>query len=68
MKNTFGKNLKFCRGSMTQRELADWIGTSQQYVSRLERDECEPTATLLRKIIKALDTTFEDLFDGVPLD
>lgn len=65
MKNTFGKNLKFCRGSMTQKALAAAAGTTQQYISRLEKNLCEPTLSLILKLMNALQTPFEDLTFGI---
>lgn len=42
---------------MSQEVLADLIGTSQNQVSRYERDENKPTSSVLSNIADALQTT-----------
>lgn len=65
--NTFGTNLKNIRTSLgiSQKQLAEKIGTTMQRVSEWERGKVEPGLSYIIKIIKALDTTFEELTDGL---
>lgn len=51
---TFAKRLKELRTEkeITQKELADAIGVTQSIITRWEKDECEPTATVIAKIAK----------------
>lgn len=64
---TFGENLKDTRSAMKMKQdaLAKEIGTSQQHVSKWEQNKSEPTLSFILKLTKALDTTFDDLTDGV---
>lgn len=67
MGKTFGENLKNERKlcGLTQTQLADRLGIKQQQLSEWERDKVEPTLYNILAIIRALDTTFEDLVDGI---
>lgn len=68
---TFGENLKDARNAMKMKQttLAKLVGTSQQYISDWELNKSEPTLSFLIKLIKALDTSFEELTeDTVPKD
>jgi len=44
---------------LSQKELAEIIGTKQSAISRLESDICNPTVDFLRKIAKACDKELE---------
>ena len=48
---------------LTQRELADKIGTKQSAISRLENDDYNPSVEFLDKIAKALDKKLEIRFN-----
>lgn len=67
MNYTFGGHLAFYRKQirMTQKALAAAAGTTQQYISRLEKDLCEPTLSMILKLMDALQTPFEDLTFGI---
>ena len=67
MGKTFGENLKNERKlcGLTQTQLADRLGIKQQQLSEWERDKVEPTLYNILAIISALDTTFDDLVDGI---
>ncbi|MCM1394451.1 MAG: helix-turn-helix domain-containing protein [Bacteroides sp.] len=67
MGKTFGENLKNERKlcGLTQTQLASRLGIKQQQLSEWERNKVEPTLYNLLAIIRALDTTFEDLVDGI---
>lgn len=65
--STFGKNLKTERenAGFNQKQLALRIGTSQQRISEWECDKVEPTVSNIVAIAKALDVSFDELFDGI---
>ena len=65
--NTFGENLKNLRkiNKLNQREFAYKMNTTQQRVSEWECDKVEPSLYNLIKITKVLNTTFEELTDGI---
>ena len=68
--STFGKNLKNLSNlnKMNQREFALKMNTSQQRVSEWECDKVEPSLYNIIKIINVLDTTFEELTEGISVD
>jgi DNA-binding XRE family transcriptional regulator len=41
--------------NMTQKQLAELVGTRQSNISRLESGEYNPSITLLKKVAKAVD-------------
>ena len=47
---------------LTQKELADKIGTRQSAISRLENDDYNPSVEFLDKVAKALDKKLEIRF------
>ena len=63
--NSFGENLKNIRklNKISQKEFANKMNTTQQRVSEWECDKVEPSLYNLLKIIKVLNTTFEELTD-----
>ena len=65
--NTFGNNLKSIRktAKLSQKEFANKMETTQQRVSEWECDKVEPSLYNLLKIIKVLNTTFDELTDGI---
>ncbi len=65
--NTFGNNLKYLRklNKMSQIEFARNMNTTQQRISEWECDKVEPSLFNLIKMIKILNTTFEELIDGI---
>lgn len=64
---TFGSNLKTIRklNKMNQRDFALKMNTTQQRVSEWECDKVEPSLYNILKIIKVLDTSFEELTDEI---
>ena len=64
---SFGENLKYERkiAGLTQQQLADKMGIKQQQLSRWERDEIEPAVSSIVAIAKALDVSYDDLFNGI---
>lgn len=64
---TFGENLKRERKlcGLTQQELADKIGIKQQQLSQWESNKFEPTVSSIVALAKALNVSFDDLFDGI---
>ncbi len=65
--NSFGENLKNLRklNKISQKEFADKMNTTQQRVSEWECNKVEPSLYNIIKIIKALNTSFEELTDGI---
>ncbi|MBO5889221.1 MAG: helix-turn-helix transcriptional regulator [Clostridia bacterium] len=65
--NTFGSNLKSLRklNKINQQDFAKKLGTTQQRVSEWECDKVEPSLYNILKILKVLNTTFEELTDGI---
>ena len=65
--STFGENLKNLRklNKISQNDFAKEMNTTQQRVSEWECNKVEPSLYNLMKIIKVLNTTFEDLTDGI---
>lgn len=49
------------RRNFTQEELAEKVDSVPSYISNIERKNKCPSLTLLRKIIKELDTTYDYL-------
>lgn len=64
---TFGDNLKRERTlcGFTQQTLADKIGIKQQQLSEWECDKVEPTVSNIVAIARALDVSYDELFDGI---
>lgn len=67
MQGSFGNNLKNLRklNKLSQKEFAERMHTTQQRVSEWECDKVEPSLFNILKIIKVLDTTFDELTDGM---
>ncbi|MDE6356807.1 MAG: helix-turn-helix domain-containing protein [Clostridia bacterium] len=65
--STFGGNLKNLRklNNMNQKEFALKMNTTQQRVSEWECDKVEPSLFNIIKIIAVLETSFEELTEGV---
>ena len=65
--NTFGKNLKAIRkaNGMSQIAFAEKMNTTQQRVSEWECDRVEPSLYNVLKILKVLNTTFDELTEGL---
>lgn len=65
--NTFGNNLKIIRklNKISQKEFANQMNTTQQRVSEWECDKVEPSLYNILKIIKILNTSFDELTDGI---
>ncbi len=65
--STFGKNLKALRkfNKISQQEFAEKMNTTQQRVSEWECDKVEPSLYNILKMLKVLNTTFEELTEGI---
>ena len=65
--SSFGENLKKIRKSigMSQQVFAREMQTTQQRVSEWECNKVEPTLYNIIKIIKVLNTCFEELVDDI---
>ena len=65
--SSFGENLKSLRklNKISQKKFAEKMKTTQQRVSEWECDKVEPSLYNILKIIKILNTTFEELTDGI---
>lgn len=64
LKTILGKNIKYhrYRKNLTQEKLAELLGTSPNYVGRLERGQHSPSLEKIDKIAKALDIKAFELF------
>jgi transcriptional regulator with XRE-family HTH domain len=49
-----GQRVVRSRGSLSQRELADAVGVSPAYISRIERGERVPSLQLVERVARAL--------------
>lgn len=58
------KNLRRLN-KISQKEFAERMNTTQQRVSEWECDKVEPSLYNIIKIIKVLNTTFEELTEGI---
>lgn len=65
--STFGGNLRSLRklNKLSQKEFALKMNTTQQRVSEWERNRVEPSLYNLIKIIRVLNTSFEELTEGI---
>ncbi len=65
--SSFGENLKTIRtiNKISQKEFAIKLNTTQQRVSEWECNKVEPSLYNIIKIIKVLNTSFEDLTEGI---
>ena len=50
---------------LSQKEFASKLGTTQQRVSEWECNKVEPSLYNILRIIKVLNTTFEELTEGL---
>ena len=68
--STFGENLKALRqfNKLSQKDLAILLDTTQQRVSEWECNKVEPSLYNILKILKVLNTTFEELTDGITVE
>lgn len=64
---TIGTNIKSLRkaNSVSQKELADLMQTTQQRVSEWECDKVEPSLHTILKLLKIFNISFEELTDGI---
>lgn len=64
---TFGENLKELRKQrkISQVDFAKSMDTTQQRVSEWECNKVEPSLYNIIKILKILETNFEELTDGI---
>lgn len=63
MDNNIGKRILETRNkkNLTQEELAEKVGTVPSYISNIERKNKCPSLSLLRKMVKELDTSYDYL-------
>lgn len=59
MRRLLGRNAKACRlnAGLTQEQLSERSGFSQQYISDMERGKLNPTIVSLYELAQALGTT-----------
>lgn len=64
IKKTFGEKIKRLRKSknLTQEQLAEMINIAPKNLSKIEVGACFVSAETLENLVKALDTTTEELF------
>ena len=65
---SIGKNIARLRKEMglTQGELGEKIGVSNQAVSKWESEMCSPDIMLLPKLADVFECSIDDLFDYLP--
>jgi transcriptional regulator with XRE-family HTH domain len=65
--DSFGENLKALRklNKLSQKEFAVKMETTQQRVSEWECNKVEPSLYNIIKIIKVLNTSFDELTEGI---
>lgn len=65
--DVFAENLKRIRedAGVSQTDLADAVGTSQQYISALEHGQSIPRIDMARKIKQYLNVAYEDLLEDI---
>ena len=63
MENNVGQRIYEIRNrrNYTQEQLAEKVGSVPSYISNIERKNKCPSLTLLRKIVKELDTSYDYL-------
>ena len=63
MENNVGKRILEVRNkrNLTQEELAEKVGSVPSYISNIERKNKCPSLSLLRKMVKELDTSYDYL-------
>lgn len=67
---TLGENIKSLRklNKLNQIEFAKLMNTTQQRVSEWECNKVEPSLYNVMKMISVLNTSFEELTDGIPIE
>ncbi len=67
---TLGENIQYYRqlNSISQKEFAEKLGTTQQRVSEWERNKIEPSFFNIIKILKVLSISFEELIEDITND
>jgi transcriptional regulator with XRE-family HTH domain len=70
MRRLVGENVRRIRQKkgLTQEQLADISGFSQQYISGLERGQRNPTVVTVYELASALGANYLDLMRPPPLD
>lgn len=70
MRALVGANIRKARlaAGMTQEELAERSGFSQQYISGLERGKRNPTIVSVYEFAQALGVSHEQLVDATGID
>lgn len=65
--NSFGENLRNLRkyNKISQKDFALKMDTTQQRVSEWECNKVEPSLYNIIKIIKVLNTNFDELIEGI---
>jgi putative transcriptional regulator len=68
-KRDFGNNVKFYRTrlGLTQTQLSEKVGVSQNSISSIETGQYRPTAYTAALLCEALQCKFEDLFYLLPM-
>jgi transcriptional regulator with XRE-family HTH domain len=63
---SLGKNIKLRRVElgMPAKELAERVGVSPSYISKIESDTLSPSLELLSKLVKELDVSYGELLMG----
>ena len=61
-----GRNIRTMRKDrkISQYDLGQMLGYSQRAVSDWEKEACEPNIETIRKIVRAFNVSYDDLFEG----
>jgi transcriptional regulator with XRE-family HTH domain len=51
------------KAGITQQKLADKLGTTREYISKIENEHKNPSIDMLNKIAKELNTTLKNLIE-----
>lgn len=60
-----GRNIRYHRGSISQKALAKMAGFNLRYVGNVETGETDPRASALLKLARALGISVSELLEGV---
>jgi transcriptional regulator with XRE-family HTH domain len=65
LKRSFGRRIRCLRkaGDITQERLAESVGCSTEYISRIERGIVSPSFAVIARLAEALDVQPHALFD-----
>lgn len=63
-----GLRIRTIRGERTQKEFAEFTGTTQSYISDLERGKCFPSVSFLELLVKISGRSYDWILAGGELE